>query len=258
MPTKPFDGAKLKIGRALKHAHDLKSEIDAYVSRDPAASFVQRDKHTGDYSVVLKLREGVPAQLPAIFGDTVHNLRTALDLLANDLVSLAGVTPKNVYFPFAESEIALEQAIKDRMKGAADDVLDIIRALKPYRGGNAVLRGLHDLDIMDKHKAVMKIGAGQGISPPMRKTVLQEKPFKILMEADWSALPTIPIDMTGFKVRPGVEIIGKVVGPQIGVFLASGLPLGGQSILAAVTKMGRLVQSIVQTFEAHCLGDPSP
>lgn len=252
MKPNPFHGAKLKIARGLKHCFELKAEIDLYVSRDPWATFVLRDKKTGNYQIALCGREGVPNELPAIFGDAVHNLRSSLDLLANDLVSLAGVAPKNVAFPFAESEAALEVQIKEKMKGATSDVLNIVRTLKPYKGGNAVLRGLHDLDITDKHKTIMDIWAGQAISPPLRR-VPTEDPKQHLFEADWSALQTIPIDMTGFHIDPNLDVIGKVAGLPINIVLAKQMPFGGQSVMRALSQMGSVVEGIVKTFESHCL-----
>lgn len=255
MVPRPFEGSMLKVERGFKHFEELKSEIDKYIARDPAAAFVQRHKETGEYRISFSRREDVPAHLTTIFGDAIHNLRVALDLMANDLVALAGVTPKGVYFPFADSEFGLEQQIKTKMKGAPDDVLNIIRGLKPYRGGNTLLRGLHDLDVNDKHKSIMQIRATQGISPPMKPAEMEFGSFKMVgFEADWAAMPTVSIDMTGFEVSPDADTIGKVVGSKIEVLLADGLPLGGNQVLAVVHQAGDMVQRIVKTFEAHCVG----
>lgn len=54
---------------------------------------------------------------------------------------------------------------------AADDVVDLLRYFKPYREGNTALRYVHDLDILDKHKALIPVarnalfpgGSGMGI-----------------------------------------------------------------------------------------------
>lgn len=76
--------------------------------------------------------------------------------MAVDAVALNGGNTKNVYFPFAEDANGLEEQIKkknfDRASAAA---LKELRALKPYKGGNVALRGLHDLDVTDKHKLII-------------------------------------------------------------------------------------------------------
>ena len=44
---------------------------------------------------------------------------------------------------------------KRHINRAAPEVVQIIRSLKPYKGGNEALRAIHDLDIFDKHKTII-------------------------------------------------------------------------------------------------------
>lgn len=98
----------------------------------------------------------MPVYWSAIIGDVLHNLRAALDLLAVGLVAQNNGNPKGVHFPFADSADELERQIKDkRMLRAAPAVVDMLRALKPYRGGNLALRHVHDLDVRDKHQMLV-------------------------------------------------------------------------------------------------------
>jgi hypothetical protein len=100
--------------------------------------------------------EAIPIHLSTIVGDIVHNLRTSLDLLACELVRINGGDTDDVYFPFAMSASDLEYMIgKRHLDRAAPHVVDLIRSFKPYQGGNATLRGIHDLDIMDKHQELV-------------------------------------------------------------------------------------------------------
>jgi len=101
---------------------------------------------------VIESTEGVPITLAPIIGDIVHNLRSALDLLAVELVRLNNDDTCSVYFPFAKSAGELKTMIRQRnLDGAAPEAVALVRELKPYPEGNPELRYIHDLDILDKH-----------------------------------------------------------------------------------------------------------
>jgi hypothetical protein len=64
-----------------------------------------------------------------------------------------GRDDKNVYFPFCESASELDDMIKRRNFDAVSPAaIDLVRRLRPYKGGNTPIRYIHDLDIMDKHQ----------------------------------------------------------------------------------------------------------
>ncbi len=95
-------------------------------------------------------------------GDIIHNLRSALDHVAITAVESNGGDSKGVYFPFAADEAGLEDQIRSKkFNRASAAAIDLLRQLKPYKGGNDRLRALHDLDISDKHKALISL-AGSG------------------------------------------------------------------------------------------------
>lgn len=99
-----------------------------------------------------------PPLLGSIVGDAVHNLRTALDLMATELVTMSGGSAKSVYFPFGNDLADFEKQIKGKnFHRAGADAVDLLRTLAPYVGGNAALRGLHDLDVQDKHKTLIPV-----------------------------------------------------------------------------------------------------
>jgi hypothetical protein len=100
-----------------------------------------------------------PEHLGAIIGDIIHNLRSALDLVACDMVRAVEGKDANidrVYFPFCRSAEDLDTAIRLRQfDRAGERAVQVLRGLKPYRGGNAALRAIHDLDIQDKHTSLI-------------------------------------------------------------------------------------------------------
>jgi hypothetical protein len=155
--TLPFEASRLKIQRARDHIAQLIKSVAQFTERCPIFMNVKlndRDGNYVDYEVVAS--EEVPKYFSAIIGDVVDNLRCSLDLLAAELVRLNGGNDKNVYFPFAENANDIDHMIKKRnMHRASAEVVDLIKSFKPYRGGNAALRGIHDLDIMDKHRMLI-------------------------------------------------------------------------------------------------------
>ena len=260
MEAKPFFGPKLKIARGRRHIAELESEISAYLDRDPWAMLLQLDKNSGKHIIAQKGREEIPDNFSIVFGDAVHNFRTALDILANDIIALSGVKPRKVYFPFGDSPTGFEDQMKSKMSQASEDVQAIVRSFQPYRGGNETLRAMHDLDIGDKHIAIMSVAASTATPAlPMRQTGYEripgDKPNRLSFEADFGALKTVPIDLTGFVPDPHhIVTVGKLVGSELDFVLCKGLPLAGRPVVKSLNDMGDLAERIVETFETHYLG----
>lgn len=254
--SESFEGSKIKIARGRRHVTEFNTQLGAYFQDDPCAVFLQVNTNTGEPGISLKFRREMPQEISAIFGDAVHNFRTALDILANDLVALSGLRPKKVYFPFGKDAASFENELKVKMREAPDAIKDIVRSLKPYIGGNELLRAMHDLDIGDKHIAILKMAhAGLTGSLPVKKTGSHSLPTgggRLIFEIDPDAVETISIDMTGFTDDPGYKIIGKIVGSEVKCIIGPGFPLAGNPVVKVLNKMGDLAQSIVKTFEAHC------
>ena len=114
-----------------------------------------------------RIRKPMPIKFSALIGDFVHNLRTALDLLVCDLVTINGKSAKEVYFPFCATAAELPRIIRDRrIYRAGPDVVAYIESLKPYTGGNIALRCIHNLDITDKHHTLLPVLAAASV--PLR------------------------------------------------------------------------------------------
>jgi hypothetical protein len=60
------------------------------------------------------------------------------------------------WFESRESADKLDDMIRRRhFDRAGTDAVALLRSLKPYHNGNAALRVIHDLDIRDKHQALI-------------------------------------------------------------------------------------------------------
>jgi hypothetical protein len=94
-----FSEPEIKIGRARKHFAELEAEIAAFIATRPA-KFDMRivDPTVGRQrvEVYFHLERLPPPELGAIVGNVIHNLRSALDLTACDLVRAAEGAEANV------------------------------------------------------------------------------------------------------------------------------------------------------------------
>ena len=150
----PFAQPHQKLRRAAVHIKALESAIaDFFQTQWFTCDFGREPDGQYHLNVVV---HGSPLGFGEIVGDAVHNLRSALDLLAVEVVGRNGGNTKGVYFPFADSAEALEQMIKRRnFHRASNADVSILMELKPYSGGHPLLRALHDLDIQDKHHSLI-------------------------------------------------------------------------------------------------------
>ena len=146
-----FAASRVKVDRAKQFIHELQIELDSYTNRDPNTARLKGDNTTTDISAdEMSLVPG------AIIGDAVHNLRTALDLMASELARLNKRNAKTVYFPFATSAYEYDAAItRNDFRKCGEDAVYLLKTFKPYRGGNERLRAIHDLDMQDKHTALV-------------------------------------------------------------------------------------------------------
>lgn len=184
----PFEASRLKIDRASKHLCELEDAIETYFASKPCAIIVEpfpgMEPFWKTQAWIARIRQSVPHAVSAIIGDVIHNLRTALDLLVCDLVRVAGKSTKQVYFPFCETAAELPSKIKDRnLHRAGQDVVRVVESLRPYKGGNLALRAIHDMDVADKHQALLPLlGA---VAVPLAAILGKERDFPV---PEWSTL----------------------------------------------------------------------
>ncbi|MBA7656435.1 hypothetical protein ES703_64359 [subsurface metagenome] len=243
-----FFSSKLKIERAKRHIRELSNEIVDYLKTKPFRVVVEKDPDSSNHLWTLRVKNEVPSHLSGIIGDAIHNLRASLDLLASDLVSMAGGNTKNVYFPFGDDADGFEEMIKKRhLDRAGDDVVEIVRSLKPYKGGNEFLRAIHDLDIIDKHKTLIPVAHYAGI-----------KNFQMLNASG----PMLTINnMHCGPIRDGMVLmslpparnvrIGQTFQPSLKITLNEGPLARDKDIAEALNELSSLTEGIIRTFEEH-------
>jgi hypothetical protein len=247
---KPFEASRLKIERARRHLNELRQATSTFLDRKPVEVVVEKWPEAPETLQMTawtgRIRESVPREFSTIIGDLVHNLRTALDLLACDLVRLNGKEPNDVYFPFAGTAGDLEKMIRKRnMHRAGENVLRVLRSLKPYKGGNEMLRAIHDLDIDDKHKALIPAVHAASIGPlhiklgaqvtalPQWDAYVMEDGHKILMMPSSLTVPT-----------------GTVIPATLRLVFGPDDRLAGREVLTSLHDLAETADGVVNAFAA--------
>jgi hypothetical protein len=253
----PFEASDLKIARSRKHLQELQTEISSFFSTKPYRLVVEPSELNNQlgyiaHAWVVRINGSITAMVSTIIGDIFHNLRTALDLLACDLVRIAGESTKDVYFPFAKNAETLPGMIKSKnLNRAGPEVVKIIIDLKPYKDGNSLLRAIHDMNILDKHQALVPIIAG-GASPAVRIAFNPSNPttvpsIRTRISRDGQQLVTMP-PVSNLPI--GTELDAE----WAMLFDVDAGPLGGCEIVETINQCASLTTGIIQFFRTRFPG----
>ena len=210
---------------------ELEAEVAKFIASVPAKFNVSAATKDGLVGFQIQADiSGPPESIGAIVGDVVHNLRAALDLIACEMVRAAGQSDKDVYFPFSETADQLDHMMSKRhFDRAGARAVALLQSLKPYKNGNAALRVIHDLDIQDKHRALIP------------QVMIAASPVMRLWDDDRSFNPTVIGDATSASET-------KLVFPT-----DSGWQ--GRELVPALHELVELVESVVDAFRALANGD---
>lgn len=156
----------VKVERAKEHFQSLEGEVYAYLASKPYSVGIKRDPISRRPIYFLKDIHPTPLKISAILGDTINNLRSALDHLAYQLVWLGTGDPpsEHVYFPISDDRAKYFKQGKEKIKGARAQAINAIDELEPYRGGNDTLWRLHKLNNVDKHRILITAGSTYSIN----------------------------------------------------------------------------------------------
>lgn len=148
---------RLKSERAKEHFRNLEVARDRFINSEPYRIVSEFDPQTSHKTYKVVDLKVPPADIGLIAGDVLHNLRSALDHLAWQLVLANGGTPNKITcFPIYDDAAKYVTGSARQVKGMAQAAIDAIDASKPYKGGDgAGLWVLHYLDIADKHHELL-------------------------------------------------------------------------------------------------------
>lgn len=248
----PFVGPTLKIEHGRGHIKALDTMLAEHAEK-VKCGFVKVDDPSCAPLVRLQFAfsEGPPQSAPLMIGDAVHNLRAALDLAMCDIARLRDKSADKVKFPFAENSAGLEKTIKKSgLRRLGDDVVQVLMNLKPYKGGNIGLRGLHDLDVSDKHKLVLPIYLAVPFHSP-RITVGA-------LTIDFGGFQTHLHAGSTMHVAPDAAAKFEAFKGKVYAAFPTGLPFAGEPVVETLHKLAQLATGVVDLLRRQFGGGNAP
>lgn len=152
-PDDPFETSEFSIAWAKDHITEFHRESDAFLNDENAGTFVVETSSNGIWQMIkFKLSKPMPRSLRGRAGDAAFNLRHALDQAICSVFALAGLPTHSSYFPIADTFETNEKTLsKGRWAKIPQDITEIVRGAKPYKGGNDLLWALNRLTNTNKH-----------------------------------------------------------------------------------------------------------
>ncbi len=113
-------GPVVKVKRAKEHFDNLAPQIVKFIGEKPYRFVRDFDSQTREHIIKIQIVKQPPDFLGAAIGDVIHNLRSALDLLACQLVEVGGGTvTRNTSFPIYDSVNKFKIGYIGKVKGAS-------------------------------------------------------------------------------------------------------------------------------------------
>lgn len=160
-----LSGVEIKLERAKAHAQELDTVFSRVFPTGTCETSVE--VHDQGRRHVYRAVDPPPVdpKWGAIAGDAIHNLRTALDHLAHQLVFLTGGSPNtDTAFPIQErparSRWRRRKLLPDINPGVTDQMRGLLKSIQPYERRDTFGRGLKalkDLDNIDKHRVLLSV-----------------------------------------------------------------------------------------------------
>lgn len=175
---------RAKLNQARTHLERYEAAARQYVADSHFRFEYDRDPVRGALTVTLRADAPPPMILGVIVGDVLHNLRSALDAIAWETCSRAGVPAKrerDVYFPITESPTGWGKTARQKLPRVAPEHRKVFRELQPWHYdqmardagvdvpySHALREPLYRLDELarlDRHRVPHPIAARAGLLP---------------------------------------------------------------------------------------------
>jgi hypothetical protein len=167
-----LDSVNAKLQRAEQHMQSLQNEITAWMATEPYVTRPVVNADSTRYSIIAYLvgKEPPLQAWTLVVGDSLHNLRCALDHLVYAIaVHESGTDPppdeNKLMFPIAATLVKFNESAQ-RIRTLSAPVRDAIEAVQPYRRPHPKLPPplaiLRDLENIDKHRLLRLAFAGIG------------------------------------------------------------------------------------------------
>ncbi|MGH8147146.1 MAG: hypothetical protein ACREPY_12510 [Rhodanobacteraceae bacterium] len=262
-----LQSAAAKLARAREHVDAITACVREYLNSTPYVISTTRESDTNRLTYFVASVKPTPTRVSALIGDAIHNLRSALDHVAYQLVWVAVGTPPStrVYFPIGDNRERYLEQRRHQLKGALSDAIAAVDAVKPYHGGNDLLWQLHKLNNIDKHRMLLTAGSvyqsfniGPRMSRDLRNLMadvhdgssetdfpsvnlfLQPKNKKFPLEAGDRLLTDLP----DAEPDPTLQFQFSLSFGEQGIVY-------GEPIIETMAAMLKCVEELLSTFKSH-------
>jgi hypothetical protein len=233
--------AQASVHWAVAQFESLENRINTWLHLNVSGRVKETDSPATHNFIVMVEKEPLPLAFHVEIGAYINAIRSSLDLLATALAERYGVPkPEDAYFPIANSAAVFAKGnYKGRklVKGLPAPERKIIEDLKPYKGGHKLLWPLHQLDIMRKHRRLIRVEPspvffriyGEGVQPVATGW---------LRTQDETVLGLIGKDAPKPQITQSFSItIGESVLPD------------GKPVVAALDDFAFVAESIIKRFD---------
>ena len=243
--TDYFESARLRLDGAKENIRNLDGRITGFFHKHPPTSVVEHDTKAHNQALKLKFAKQ-PADWPVKVAEILEHLRHSLDQAMYGASRASGViAPKNAYFPFSDTPDNLENVIRGRCSDVPKEIVTLVRAFQPYKGGNLPLWALNKT-ANTKHTLLMPVGIGGG-GIYIKNLEADDVTDLKLMVPRWNrAKNEIVVFEAGAikKMRYELAVNFTVAFDEVE-------PVSGEPVIAVLDTMASIVESIVSAIEAE-------
>jgi hypothetical protein len=162
-----LDSVLEKIRRANKQAKDLEVEIGEFAVSSAHQVVAEKDPDGTEHRWRVHFNPKPDSvRWGVLLGEILHDLRSALNHLAWQLVLVNGRTPnRRTEFPIFKDRYRFVKDAPAKTRGMSPSVLTKIESLQSYNSGrdkaeSNALWLLHELNAQDKHRLVLPLVLG--------------------------------------------------------------------------------------------------
>lgn len=164
--TTDLSGVRAKIDRAKDQVVKLDAEIGVFIDGRPYEVITERNTNKGQDVYRVRVRQDPPLRFGVIVGEVIHDLRSALDHVAWQLVPNAKRT-RSTGFPVFATDWwpgqKSEAAFLRQTDGMSREARAVIERLQPNQPGKPldkddVLYRMHEMNLTDKHRVLNVLG----------------------------------------------------------------------------------------------------
>ena len=234
--------ALLKVERANRHFRELEACVKAFAESEFYSISKDIDPCSGNPCARVSINP-LPKEVPLMIGDTIHNLRSALDFVWTEMVRQLGRTDANQHFPFHEKRDDLERRVLQDEKVVVPAVPAVgkvlVNDIKPYKAGNISLWAMNVLDRADKHRLLI---ASANITGFPHIALIDKNRNNTFYQG--KVLPSGIVHISG--AFPGLEIEEISYGKPSIVVVFDIDPVRGRHVFPGLTSMGRETERAIR------------